>query len=124
MHPAWSIIFFTSASGLGLGLAGWIVLGFLDLTDLVHLFLVSGFTFGLIGAGLVSSTLHLGHPERAWRALSQWRSSWLSREGVLAVFVLTALSTWFFYVFLFGEPPVWLAFIVLSLIMRPYMPLP
>ena len=24
-------------------------------------------------------------PERAWRAFSQWRSSWLSREGVLAV---------------------------------------
>ena len=59
MHPAWSIIFFTSASGLGLGLAGWIVLGYLDLTDFIHLIYVSGFTFGLIGAGLLSSTLHL-----------------------------------------------------------------
>jgi sulfite dehydrogenase (quinone) subunit SoeC len=28
---------------------------------------------------------HLGHPERAWRAISQWRSSWLSREGVMAL---------------------------------------
>jgi DMSO reductase anchor subunit len=27
----------------------------------------------------------LGHPERAWRAFSQWRSSWLSREGVLSL---------------------------------------
>ena len=116
MHPAWSIIFFTSASGLGLGLAGWIVLGLLDLKDLVHLIFVLGFTFGLIGAGLMSSTLHLGHPERAWRALSQWRSSWLSREGVLAVFVLTALSAWFLYVFLFGEAPAWLAFILVGLI--------
>ena len=61
----------------------------------MHLLFVSGFTFGLIGAGLLSSTLHLGHPERAWRALSQWRSSWLSREGVLAVLVLAALSAWF-----------------------------
>ena len=33
--------------------------------------------------GLLSSTFHLGHPERAWRAFSQWRISWLSREGVL-----------------------------------------
>lgn len=41
--------------------------------------------FGLVTAGLLSSLLHLGHPERAWRALSQWRSSWLSREGVAAV---------------------------------------
>ncbi len=40
---------------------------------------------GLVTAGLLSSTFHLGHPERAWRALTQWRSSWLSREGVLAI---------------------------------------
>ncbi|MBM3637330.1 MAG: dimethyl sulfoxide reductase anchor subunit, partial [Alphaproteobacteria bacterium] len=40
----------------------------------------------LITAGLLSSTFHLGHPERAWRALSQWRTSWLSREGVAAIF--------------------------------------
>ena len=107
MHPAWSIIFFTSASGLGLGLAGWVVLGILDLSGFVHLLFVSGVTFGLIGAGLLSSTLHLGHPERAWRALSQWRSSWLSREGVLAVLVLAALSAWFFCVFLGMAPPIW-----------------
>ena len=70
MHPAWSIIFFTSVSGLGLGLAGWIVLGLLDLSRFVHLLFVSGFTLGVIGTGLLSSTLHLGHPERAWRALA------------------------------------------------------
>ena len=63
-------------------------LGLLDLSRFVHLLFVSGFTLGVIGTGLLSSTLHLGHPERAWRALSQWRSSWLSREGVLAVLVL------------------------------------
>jgi sulfite dehydrogenase (quinone) subunit SoeC len=40
---------------------------------------------GLISLGLLASTLHLGHPERAWRAVSQWRSSWLSREGVMAL---------------------------------------
>jgi DMSO reductase anchor subunit len=39
----------------------------------------------LITVGLLSSTLHLGRPERAWRAFSQWRSSWLSREGIAAV---------------------------------------
>ena len=54
----------------------------------------SSFVFGLVAIvialslitiGLLSSTFHLGHPERAWRAFSQWRSSWLSREGVAAV---------------------------------------
>ncbi len=39
----------------------------------------------LITAGLLSSTLHLHHAERAWRAISQWRSSWLSREGIAAI---------------------------------------
>ena len=38
--------------------------------------------------GLASSVFHLGRPERAWRAFSQWRSSWLSREGVFAVLTM------------------------------------
>jgi len=41
--------------------------------------------FALLGGGLLASTWHLGRPERAWRAFSQWRTSWLSREGVMAV---------------------------------------
>ncbi len=50
----------------------------------------------LIGGGLLSSTLHLGNPQRAWRALSQWRSSWLSREGVMAMLTFVPLlwSAW------------------------------
>src|SRR6266568_1605943 len=39
----------------------------------------------LATVGLLASMLHLGHPERAWRAFSQWRSSWLSREGVASL---------------------------------------
>ena len=116
MRPAWSIIFFTSSSGLGLGLAAWIVLGLVPLESATHLLAIAGFTFGLIGAGLFSSTLHLGHPERAWRALSQWRSSWLSREGVLAVVVMAALFMWFVYVHGGAVPPLWASAGVLTLI--------
>ena len=88
MHPASSVIFFTTASGAGYGLL--FLLGLAGAGGLVPgtlAFGLVGFTiaFGLITAGLVASTFHLGHPERAWRALSQWRSSWLSREGVAAV---------------------------------------
>src|SRR3546814_16561641 len=39
----------------------------------------------LASAGLLASFWHLGKPLRAWRAFSQWRTSWLSREGVAAV---------------------------------------
>jgi DMSO reductase anchor subunit len=88
MHPAFSIVFFTTAAGAGYGLL--IALGLLVPLGL----LPQGEGFGLaslaIGLGLVvfgllSSTLHLSHSERAWRAFSQWRSSWLSREGLVSV---------------------------------------
>ncbi|MSP90129.1 MAG: dimethyl sulfoxide reductase anchor subunit [Alphaproteobacteria bacterium] len=88
MHPAFSVIFFTTASGAGYGLLALLGVGAaLGLLPPDRLFGVIAFalSFGLITAGLLSSTFHLGHPERAWRALTQWRSSWLSREGVLAI---------------------------------------
>lgn len=99
MHPAPSIVVFTVLSGAGYGLLALLGLGVLlgtmpatPATGLAGL----GLGLGLATAGLVSSTFHLGHPERAWRALSQWRSSWLSREGVaaLATFVPAAVLGW------------------------------
>lgn len=88
MHPAYSVIFFTSASGGGFFLLALLgIFGAMGLLppDPVFGFAAFGLAFATITAGLLSSTFHLGHPERAWRAFSQWRSSWLSREGVLAV---------------------------------------
>ena len=88
MHPAYSVIFFTTASGAGYGLLIWLVL-----RDVLGSAAINTQTSGLglvfalmlISAGLLSSMGHLGRPERAWRAFSQWRTSWLSREGVLAM---------------------------------------
>lgn len=85
MHPAISVIFFTVTSGAGLGLAFLLALGFPVEGGSGAVFIACGLAGGLTVAGLVSSLFHLGHPERAWRALSQWRSSWLSREGILAI---------------------------------------
>jgi DMSO reductase anchor subunit len=90
MHPALSIIAFTTASGFGYGLAAILGLGLLDsasmATKIAHFVALA-----LISAGLLSSTLHLRNPQRAWRALSQWRSSWLSREGVMAILTFVPL---------------------------------
>jgi DMSO reductase anchor subunit len=88
MHPAYSVILFTTASGAGYGLLAWLALaGMLGLAPAERWLGLAGFglAFALITVGLLSSTAHLGRPERAWRAFSQWRSSWLSREGVMAV---------------------------------------
>lgn len=102
MRPTFSIICFTVLSGIGYGT--WVLFGlalvvgpFCDLPSMdggklvVHCRGVYpdpiGFVlaFALVAAGLSCSLGHLGKPLRAWRALSQWRSSWLSREGVLAL---------------------------------------
>jgi DMSO reductase anchor subunit len=88
MHPAFSVLVFTTLSGAGYGLLFLLGLGaaagrlpaerWFGLGGL-------GLSLGLVTLGLLASTLHLKHPERAWRAFSQWRSSWLSREGVVAL---------------------------------------
>jgi sulfite dehydrogenase (quinone) subunit SoeC len=88
MHPAVSVIFFTVASGAGFGMIFLLGLGFPVGGGAGRAFLVSLAGGGLAVAGLLASTFHLGHPERAWRALSQWRSSWLSREGIAAIVTL------------------------------------
>ncbi|HEY1299613.1 MAG TPA: DmsC/YnfH family molybdoenzyme membrane anchor subunit [Stellaceae bacterium] len=92
MHPAPSIVLFTTASG-----AGFAMLVLLGIGAPLGLLPASGWfglaalalACGLAAGGLLASTFHLGRPERAWRALSQWRSSWLSREGIfsLAAFI-------------------------------------
>jgi len=101
MHPAYSVILFTSASGAGYGLLVWLALA--RLTGAWSIGPVPGLVacllaLALVTTGLMSSTFHLGHPERAWRAFTQWRSSWLSREGVAAVltypFALVFTAGW------------------------------
>lgn len=98
MHPAFSVIFFTVASGAGFGLmavaAGLSGLGGTRL-DTRFVLAIGVLALLLAGFGLLSSLLHLGRPLRAWRAVSQWRSSWLSREGVLALLTMPVAALFF-----------------------------
>jgi sulfite dehydrogenase (quinone) subunit SoeC len=111
MHPATSIIGFTVASGAGYGLLSLAILAaILGLVpdDRVFAFFVMAIGVGLVSAGLVSSTFHLGHPERAWRAVSQWRTSWLSREGLVALITFLPLAVFGIgWVFLGKTQGVW-----------------
>jgi DMSO reductase anchor subunit len=88
MHPAYSVIVFTTASGAGYGLLIWLAIAAaLNLVprDPVLGFFGLGAALALITIGLFTSMAHLGRPERAWRSFSQWKTSWLSREGVAAI---------------------------------------
>lgn len=115
MHPALSVIFFTTLSGAGYGLLAWAGLmlllpgvdgGVPPIRDLLLWCVVLGLV--LVTAGFISSLAHLGKPMRTWRALSQWRTSWMSREGVCALVsyvpaVLLGLLLWS------GRGPGWLS---------------
>ncbi|MCP3708818.1 dimethyl sulfoxide reductase anchor subunit [Paraburkholderia sp. CNPSo 3274] len=101
MRPAFSVVFLTTLSGAGQGLL--IALFGVEWLSRLHpewttwqlvptQFYVCGaalaVTLGVLG--LVASIFHLGHPERAWRAIAMWRTSWLSRECLaLPVFLAT-----------------------------------
>ena len=91
MHPAPSVIVFTVLSGAGFGLLFFLGLGLPAPAGRIA-FLLWGLAYGLAVSGLVASTFHLGNPQRFLRAFSQWRTSWLSREGWAAVLALTTLA--------------------------------
>ncbi|HEX5364050.1 MAG TPA: DmsC/YnfH family molybdoenzyme membrane anchor subunit [Gallionella sp.] len=85
MRPAFSVLFLTTLIGVGQGL--FITLFLCELIApgwLTHEFMIGGAVLVLIFSGLggISSVFHLGHPERAWRAMTMWRTSWLAREGI------------------------------------------
>ncbi len=100
MHPSKSIIFFTVISGTGYGIFIGLLFNilFIEISySLNYKLFISLVSFLMIVLGLLSSTLHLGHPERAWRAFSQWKSSWLSREGLVSVITFFPMVLFYYF---------------------------
>lgn len=98
MNPAPSIILFSVLSGMGFGLLAFLGAGF-GVSSGWTAFFHWGLGYGLAVAGLAAATFHLGSPQRALKAFSQWRTSWLSREAWASVATLlllapVALSDW------------------------------
>lgn len=91
MHPAPSVILFTTFSGLGFGLLVFLGLGLPAVSGFMA-FVFFALAYLMAVGGLISSTFHLGHPERALKAFTQWRTSWLSREAWCAVVALVLMA--------------------------------
>ena len=98
MHPAPSVILFSTLSGMGFGF-----LAFLGWGAMIPAgwwaFILWGIGYSLAVAGLMAATFHLGNPKNALKAFTQWRTSWLSREAWASVVTLlllapVALSDW------------------------------
>lgn len=90
MHPAFSVIFLTTLIGAGQGLflalmtaQTYSYIGALPVQSGAFYANASLVILVLLVAGLAASFLHLGHPERAWRTATMWRTSWLSREVIV-----------------------------------------
>jgi DMSO reductase anchor subunit len=93
MHPAKSVIIFTTLSGIGFGMLFFIGLGMIVPEGLMA-FIWFAIAYLFAVGGLIASTFHLKHPERALGAFTQWKTSWLSREGVLAVITLLVMAAY------------------------------
>ena len=90
MHPAPSIILFTVLSGFGFGLIS--IVGLLQFLSQIST--VDVVFFSLIGlffstVGLISSFFHLANKKNAIKSMSQWQTSWLSREAISSIFCLS-----------------------------------
>ncbi|WP_432726584.1 dimethyl sulfoxide reductase anchor subunit family protein [Variovorax sp. W6] len=96
MHPAFSILFFTTLAGAAQGLVFALALAVLFGLELAPGFL--GLALGvaevLLVAGLAASFMHLGRKTRAWRAVLMWRTSWMSREVIVLPAFIALVAVW------------------------------
>jgi DMSO reductase iron-sulfur subunit len=81
-HPHWPLVIMTVLTQLSAGafVALW-VLQLAGASARLGIAALSSLAIG--GLALSASTLHLGRPAYAYRALKMWRRSWLSREVLL-----------------------------------------
>jgi DMSO reductase anchor subunit len=102
MHPAFSILFFTTLAGAAQGLATLLALAAMMRVNMSPAFLLVALAVAevLLLAGLAASFLHLGHKMRAWRAALMWRTSWMSREVILLPAFIGLVAIWWLALFL------------------------
>jgi len=90
MHPAPSIILFTVLSGFGFGLIS--IVGLLQfLSQMTNVDIIIYSVIGLFSStvGLISSFFHLANKKNAIKSMSQWQTSWLSREAISSILCLS-----------------------------------
>jgi sulfite dehydrogenase (quinone) subunit SoeC len=117
MHPAFSVLFLTTLIGVGQGLLvalvtgqWYFVIGAGDRNETGAFYAIgAAIALGFLGLGLFASFFHLANPQRAWRSVARWRTSWLSRE-VLMLPAVMGLAFLYAVVHWFGFQPVLVTF--------------
>ena len=108
MNPAFSVVLFTTIAGAAQGLVVALALALLGGVPLgagfaSTLLIVAA---AMLVVGLGASFLHLGRPERAWRAAMMWRTSWLSREVIALPAFIGVVVLWWAALSI-AAPPAW-----------------
>ncbi len=96
MNPAFSVIVFTTVAGAAQGLVVTLALAVLAGVSLSVGFVGNALIVAevMLLIGLGASFAHLGRPERAWRAVLMWRTSWLSREVIVLPAFIGGVALW------------------------------
>jgi DMSO reductase anchor subunit len=87
---------FTTLAGSAQGLVVALAVAVLSGLHISREFQVAalGIAVILLLVGLVSSFGHLGRPERAWRTVLMWRTSWMSREVIVLPAFIALVAAW------------------------------
>ena len=96
MNPAFSVVIFTTIAGAAQGLVVALAFAVLGGLEPGSAFLGNALVLAavMLVVGLAASFLHLGRPERAWRAAMMWRTSWLSREVIVLPAFIGIVAAW------------------------------
>lgn len=96
MHPAFSILFFTTLAGAAQGLLVVLAMAVLGGVEVSAGFVGASILLAevLLVAGLAASFMHLGRKMRAWRAVLMWRTSWMSREVIVLPAFIGLVALW------------------------------
>ena len=96
MNPAFSVVIFTTIAGAAQGLVVTLALAVLAGVSVSAGFVSNALIVAelMLLIGLGASFAHLGRPERAWRAVLMWRTSWLSREVLVLPAFIGVVALW------------------------------
>ena len=107
MHPAFSILLFTTLVGAAQGLVALLALSALGRVPLEPNLVLTALQIAvvLLVAGLAASFLHLGRKTQAWRAVLMWRTSWMSREVIVLPAFIVLVAVWWYSIRAFAKMP-------------------
>ena len=96
MNPAFSVVVFTTVAGAAQGLVVALACAQLFGIAVDPALLDAGLLVAaaMLTVGLGASFFHLGRPERAWRSVLMWRTSWLSREVIVLPAFMGVVALW------------------------------